>query len=233
MDPTETRAREHLLSRGFADLIFEPDGNIPPDFLVAGRIAVEVSRLSQRVESGGGVESLEELAIPLIDRIQALAATFGPPVDESWLLTLEFERPLPRWRHLSERVKAFLLEVRALGRGQGLEAQIHPNLRIEATPKSPIQDEMFHLALIHDNDAGGWVLDELANSLRHVLEEKTSKIAPFVNRYPEWWLLLLDHVNYARQSSTDIQVTVPPPWRRLVLVDPTSPSFAIDLGGSA
>ena len=43
----ETAVDRFLRHSGFTDLVFEPDGNIPPDFVVEGRIAVEVRRLNQ------------------------------------------------------------------------------------------------------------------------------------------------------------------------------------------
>jgi len=45
MDRSETVGMHHLLFRGHSDVIYEPDGNVPPDFLVEGRSAVEVRRL--------------------------------------------------------------------------------------------------------------------------------------------------------------------------------------------
>jgi len=51
MDSSETLAKEYLRFLGYTDIIYEPDGNIPPDFLVNGRIAVEVRRLNQNLLS--------------------------------------------------------------------------------------------------------------------------------------------------------------------------------------
>jgi hypothetical protein len=43
MDRSETLAYNHLVFRGFSSPVYEPDGNVPPDFLLDGRIAVEVA----------------------------------------------------------------------------------------------------------------------------------------------------------------------------------------------
>ena len=37
---------KYLQSLGYTDIIYEPDGNIPPDFLIDDTIAVEVRRLN-------------------------------------------------------------------------------------------------------------------------------------------------------------------------------------------
>ncbi len=47
MDRTEKLVSEHLAHRGYKYVVYEPDGNIPPDFLVDGSIAIEVRRLNQ------------------------------------------------------------------------------------------------------------------------------------------------------------------------------------------
>jgi len=44
MDSSERIVYEYLSSQGFSDVAYEPDGNVPPDFLLNGRIAVEVRR---------------------------------------------------------------------------------------------------------------------------------------------------------------------------------------------
>ncbi|MDO9271654.1 MAG: hypothetical protein Q7T94_01375 [Rugosibacter sp.] len=66
MDDSERLAEKYLLALNCGEVVFEPDGNIPPDFSVDARIGVEVRRLNQNYEkSDGSIEGLEELAIPL------------------------------------------------------------------------------------------------------------------------------------------------------------------------
>src|SRR5206468_13124046 len=70
MDKSEQIAESHLRSRGFQDIMYEPDGNVPPDFLVDGQIAVEVRRLNQNEDTPEGPRGLEEAAIPLQAKIK-------------------------------------------------------------------------------------------------------------------------------------------------------------------
>jgi len=42
MKQEEKWVEEYLTHRGFRDIVYEPDGNVPPDFLVNGKIANEV-----------------------------------------------------------------------------------------------------------------------------------------------------------------------------------------------
>jgi len=52
-DPSETQARRYLEHLGCKDIVYEPDGNVPPDFVVDGRIGVEVRRLNQNEHTTG------------------------------------------------------------------------------------------------------------------------------------------------------------------------------------
>ena len=81
MDDSEKLVEEFLIDRGFSNVIYEPDGKVPPDFLVNGRIAVEVRRLNQNEEMDEGYRGLEEVAIPLkvaLRKIASSAKSVGP-----------------------------------------------------------------------------------------------------------------------------------------------------------
>lgn len=67
MDESDALVGRYLKARGFTDVRYEPDGNVPPDFLADGRVAVEVRRLNQNHDdgSGRGPRGLDEVAIPL------------------------------------------------------------------------------------------------------------------------------------------------------------------------
>ncbi len=64
MDSTERLVQDYLLHCCFTSVLYEPDGNVPPDFSIEGRIAVEARRLNQHERSQGFVRGLEETAIP-------------------------------------------------------------------------------------------------------------------------------------------------------------------------
>ena len=53
MDSSERIAYQYLSHQGFSDVAYEPDGNVPPDFLLNGRIAVEVRRLRKELDEPG------------------------------------------------------------------------------------------------------------------------------------------------------------------------------------
>lgn len=229
MDPTENLARQHLLSRGYTDPVYEPDGQVPPDFLIEGRIAIEVRRLNQNERTGTHARGLEEVAIPIIEGIQSLARSFGPASSNAWWLELDFRRPVAGWPRLRPGVHEFLQRVRETASQAPASAQIHDNLKVTALPRSGQLDDMFHLAIVHDDDTGGWLLDELEHNLRLCIQEKTAKAKPYRDRYPEWWLILVDHVTYGRKERTPLPFSILHDWDRVVLVNPLAPQTHYEL----
>lgn len=47
MNGDEKIAENYLISEGYINIIYEPNGNCPPDFVVNKEIAIEVRRLNQ------------------------------------------------------------------------------------------------------------------------------------------------------------------------------------------
>src|SRR5207302_582940 len=94
MDKAEMLGRDYLVHLGFSKdtIIYEPDGNIPPDLLVEKRIAVEVRRLNQHWQTDSGdLEPTSRLSKPLLIRLEKLLAEFGSPTDgRSWYVIHRF-----------------------------------------------------------------------------------------------------------------------------------------------
>lgn len=111
MRPTERLAAEYLHAIGFGDVQYEPDGNIPPDFLADRRVAVEVRRLNQNVvQQDGAMEGLEKTFIPLWQHLSRHLPTLGPSKSgESWYVSFDMRRPLERWGVVKPLLNAALL----------------------------------------------------------------------------------------------------------------------------
>ena len=76
MNREEKIAKVYLKSLGFKNVVFEPDGNIPPDFSIDGRIAVEVRRLNQNFFTKDEAQGLKEARIPLFRLLQSSLSEF-------------------------------------------------------------------------------------------------------------------------------------------------------------
>src|SRR5215471_10027052 len=77
MNKDESIAETFLKSLGLGTVTYEPDGNIPPDFLLDNRIAVEVRRLNENLNVGGQIQGLESEDISLGKVIRAALDGLG------------------------------------------------------------------------------------------------------------------------------------------------------------
>src|SRR4051794_36826512 len=106
MDTSERLVEAYLRHCGYADIQYEPDGNIPPDFLVDRRLAIEVRRLNQNHDDGTTVHGLEEVAFNLGSKVEGALTSLGPPTNgQSWFVFYRFSRPVPDWKVLRPRVE--------------------------------------------------------------------------------------------------------------------------------
>src|SRR5258708_3953937 len=105
MDTAEKHILNHLQYRGYCDIIHEPDGKIPPDFSVEGRIAVEVRRLNadDNTNFRNGKSFFQST--------KNILSSFGPPrASRSWFVSFHFYGEL-EWKILRPKIKTILEEV--------------------------------------------------------------------------------------------------------------------------
>lgn len=225
MDDTEALAEKYLLQLGLGTPVYEPDGNVPPDLLVGGHIAVEVRRLNQNDQRLDELRGLEEDQIPLLHRMRRLLDSLGPPrAGKSWFVSYRLRRPLERWRTLEPQVRIVLEEFAKQSAGRTEPADLGSPLLLTVHPASSPHAEMFVLGGYTDRDSGGWLLSEMERNLRLCILEKARKIEPFRAKYPQWWLVFADHIGYGLSAyDRDLfseHVRVQHDWNRVVLIDP-------------
>lgn len=229
MDPTEHRVYLNLQHQGYCDIQYEPDGNIPPDFLVNGEIAIEVRRLNKNLFDENAVRGAEEVAIPLWKHVKKLVAGFGPPEGgRSWIVQFRFHRPVESWRTLEGKIIRALLDFThapvkgktSLVRGRGFE--------MDVMPASRAYDTMFVMGGCIDENSGGILLTEMEANLRYCIREKTRKIERVRPRYDQWWLALVDHIGYGlndfEQEIFRHQVSINHDWDKVLIINPNVPN---------
>lgn len=175
MDDSEKLVEAHLRHLGFNDIVYEPDGNVPPDFLVDGKIAVEVRRLNQNELTNLGPRSLEETRIPFQMKRTKLLTGLGPPRSGvSWFVHYRLKRPLSQQDTLLSRLRQFL------GEFQDNEQNKRPccvvlndSVEIELRSAGDTYPAFFLLGSGVDEDSGGWVLAETKRNLRICIDDKT------------------------------------------------------------
>ena len=201
MDGTEARVLTFLRSRGFTDICYEPDGNIPPDFVSDG-IAVEARRLNQHDNRGRG---LEESTAPLVMRFRNLLKSLGPASGgASWFVTFRYRRPVRAWGALAPKIGAALSSFDGDSNEGVIRIEIDDWFSMGLARASEPLGSRFVLGGYTDHDAGGWIVSEMIRNLGIVIPEKSKKVEPFRSRYREWWLVLLDQIGYARLEPHEI-----------------------------
>jgi hypothetical protein len=200
MDKSETRVRDYLESLGLGCVIYQPDGNVPPDFLVDGRIAVEVRRLNENeLTESGGFRGVETDRISTGRKFRNLLRSLGPSRSgASWFVGCKLKRPIPRWEAIEHDLRRELEEVRdntdrqklsVLNIAEGFEVQIVH----QASSPHPT---CFVFAGCNDTDVGGFSFGDTQWNLRLCVEDKMRRIARVRHLYPEWWLVFVDHIGF-------------------------------------
>ena len=222
MDDSEKVAHDHFTHLGFKKIEYEPEGESkPPDFLLDSRIAVEVRRLNQNEapsQSGMRPRGLEEVAIPIWKNIQRLLPEFGPPTGQvSWYIHIKYSRPVPRRRDLETALRQHLQAFRDGPIHTPATIRLFDNFMIEIFRAGRLYPDYFVMSGRSDEDSGGWVISELERNLQLCIDEKTAKVSAIRTKYTDWWLALIDHINYGGEEAIQIP---PHDWDKIVLINP-------------
>jgi len=197
MDRTEAFARDFLEHLGHQDPVYEPDGNVPPDFLLADGTAVEVRRLNQiHIDEHGNTQGLETADAAIWRTIGTLLDAFqtSHKVDSTYGVFYEFGRPIPPKRVIERELRAELENFLNGNRDTSVRRSLPCGVKIRLFDWGMWKGTPFRLAGNLDRQRGGWIVEKLAIAIRHALVEKTYKISAFKANYARWWLVLIDQV---------------------------------------
>lgn len=225
LDEAEKLAEQWLKSQGYVD-VQRPQSD-PPDFVVAGRYAVEVTRLNEMLtvdDDDKHTKSETEVRIPLYKCIEKTFATLGSPgnAGKRWEITCEYDlsRPLPSCKTVRSEVSGALKPL-LVPYDDRVISSIHtrhfdhdkhageiscmgfPHLCLACG----ICLELHHLCSSSEkfilvsvsNGKGGQVAYELKEGVEHSLRVKSKKIRDQnkKDKYSSWWLILVDNVCFA------------------------------------
>jgi len=196
MKREEKAAYNYLISQGFTKIQYEPNGNIPPDFLLNDSIAVEIRRLNKHYRIKKTDKPLEELKFKLIPRIRNLLKTYKTPgLDISAFLIITYGRPLKVDSTLFLDIRK-VLDDHLKFIAEQRQYDIRENLRIIISPSNKKFSSNYVLGIIRDNNSAGFVVGDIYKNLNLIVDEKSFKIAPYLEKYNEWWLVLIDQISY-------------------------------------
>lgn len=225
MDETEKIAFRYLESLGY-DPVYEPDGNITPDFVISSNIAIEVRRLNQQERTSGKFKGLEETSVPLYQMIEKKLSQFPKkPLEKSYWVSYNFERPLPSVSNLGKIIEKKLNNfISSSSKNKITKLQLTENFQMEIREATDIHPWTFHLACIDDQDSGGWILSEVQKNINLCVSEKEKKVRPYKEKYKEWWLVLVNQISSGRlydeeKKSLQDTIKIGELWNKVVIVN--------------
>jgi hypothetical protein len=236
LDEAEMLSERFLRSLGFKTVEYEPDGNIPPDFLCDGRVAVEVRRLNHHhVSAGGSPEALDKKGVALWNTVKRTLNDMGPPNSQrSWWVSYSVKRPLHEYNKIPKLLRKALLEFRAEPRTGEHKIKVVEGFTLTIRPAAEIHDLEFVFASASDRDSSGWLLDMMEANIQLCVDEKAQKITTLRGGYPEWWLVLVDMIGWGLskddQEMFEDSVSIDKRgWDKVVLIDPRDPSRSFEI----
>jgi hypothetical protein len=156
MDASERLAEAYLKTLGFKEIKYEPDGNVPPDFLCDRRVAVEVRRLNQNFVGHTGPKGLEEVSIALGKRMRKLLLSMGAPTEgKSWFVRYRFQRPVLDWKILSPKIEHELRMFMSNSVRHEMTMTIVNSFSIQITAATIVRSSYFLLGGFTDHESGG------------------------------------------------------------------------------
>ena len=201
----ERRAYQWLKSQGYTDIRdLSMAGQDPPDFVVDGRIGIEVRRLNWMTDANRKNQGIEEIKNPLERTINEVLKEAGDPpggynvsVSCDLLATSLPETKKVTREQVGQSVADYVCILnKALRSGEApmswqkrleckLDIHFHPFLAPDTGEFELVQVE----AATH---LRGWPILDSTDNINRCIADKTDKIKDIIHCYPEWWLVLVD-----------------------------------------
>lgn len=186
----------NLIYQGFKNIIFEPDGNVPPDILLNGKTAIEVRRLNQNQKIGNSFKGLEQDEF-LVHGI--LKGVFKDVSDKNYetsaFVCYYFNRPIPPKKEIKKYVHKILEKHKAYIKEEK-EYEYNEYFKIRVFPSNVKLDQQYKYGMSGDRDSGGFIVGLIYENLKLIINEKETKTNKFRNKYNEWWLAVVDTIGY-------------------------------------
>tara|TARA_B110000037_G_C17036383_1_gene471805 strand:- start:120 stop:833 length:714 start_codon:yes stop_codon:yes gene_type:complete len=187
---------DNLSHQGYENILFEPDGNLPPDILVDNKIAIEVRRLNQNQKTENGFKGLEqdEFSIHgILTRI--MKEVSDENYDKSAFVGYYFNRPVPSKNEIKTFAKE-VLENHKSSIDEGREYDYNEFFRMRVFPSEIKLDQQYEYGMSRDGDSGGFIVSLIYENLKLIVAEKENKTKNHRNKYSKWWLAVVDTIGY-------------------------------------
>ena len=243
MKAEERIAELYLQQLNLGPVVFEPHGQVTPDFVVDGRIGVEVRRLNQYHYGDGsrGPVALENLAHTVQNIFRRVIKSFGPPLPDdgngprNWGIFYRYERTGVKPKGLEQEIREALTTIRDTRASTRQDIHLLDGISMKVIVYPTVKQDMFFVFGDGDQDSGGMLMSIYQESLDLAVAEKWAKVAKSTHHaaYPIWWLVLIDTVGFAMDGfDRDMfleQVSVARGFDRVILVPSDGSHRSIDV----
>lgn len=224
MNREEQITEAYLKSLCHKAVVFEPDGNIPPDFSIEGRIAVEVRRLNQHFFTKDEVRGLEETRIPLFKLLESSLCESDSQYNGcSYWVSIRFHRPVEKGNANKKAIVKVLTGFLHRPYPMPCELKVTEYISLYIFQSEAAIGKVFRFAGGTDRESGGWVMDEFRKNFNHCIEEKSEKIKDYYNKYNSWWLVLVDQIahgfNESEKAEMKSMITANSSWDKVIVLD--------------
>jgi len=187
---------DNLTHQGYENILFEPDGNVPPDILVDNKIAIEVRRLNQNQKTENGFKGLEQDEFSVYGILRKIMKEVSDEnYEKSFFVGYYFNRPIPSKKEIKKFAKE-VLENHKSSIDENREYEYNEYFRIRVFPSEIKLDQQYKYGMSSDGDSGGFIVRLIYENLKLIIAEKEEKTKNYRNKYSEWWLTVVDTIGY-------------------------------------
>lgn len=224
MNREEKITEAYLKSLGFKNVVFEPDSNVPPDFSIDGKIAVEVRRLNQHFFIKDEARGLEEGRLPLFKLLQSSLSEFNSQYKgDTYWISIRFRRPTEKGPTVKKAIQKALTDFLSKSFPLPYDVKVTNSICFHIFSSLPVEGRVFRFAGGIDREAGGFVLAEFKKNFDHCVKEKSKKIKDHYERYTSWWLILVDKIAYGfdeiEKKEIKSMVSMNSYWDKVIVLD--------------
>jgi hypothetical protein len=208
MKPEEITTDKYLKKNYGENVVYEPDGNIPPDFLVNSKYAVEVRRLNQQFFNNNHTVGLEKLSFPLNNALEEVLTSYDSQYSgKSYWVSIYYERPITNIPQVKSEMRIALNDFLQSDWTLPCTIRVNKNIELWIDSASLSGEHLFRIASEGDDDIGGEVISVYVQNIRYCIADKSVKISRYKSRYKEWWLYLVDYMELGLDQE-DIQTVI-------------------------
>lgn len=189
----ERIACKYLEQLNLGSPVFEPDGNVSPDFTLH-QTAIEVRRLNRSfLNKGKIIISEEDIYINFLQILKDVVRDFNTLyANKSFFIAIDYIAPFKPGKSVKKQLKDKLKDfLNSHPRSMPFRLKINKNITLIIFESQPIEGCVFKF--IGSMNYSLSAISELySENLKICIAEKSLKIKNYRHKYPDWCLLLVD-----------------------------------------